>query len=458
MRRLLIVGLCTAFNVVAAQEPQRPASAPPLTFRFPKSQTTTLPNGLRVVTVEDHSVQVVAVRAVLSVDETADPPGKEGLYQVMLNSLREGTTTRNAAQLAEASARAGTPVSPTSFTTTPAGFDASLKLMSEMLMHPSFDQAGMDRRKAAQAAVFRGLAARANLVPRNVVYSLLNGRQDPVARSYLGTEAGANALTRDDVVGFYNRYVGPKSTTVIVVGDILPATALTEVRRVFGEWQGTAGAEQAGAPSIPSPAVSKIYIADTGPGSNATIAMGLTGPVRTDADGYATEMLGTILTNRMLATLREKRAWSYSGNMVMNWRRAPRRGELIGTTTIATAKADSALAEWMVVLRGLRAAPPSSDDVEAARRARVGSLWTRIDGPDDIATRVAESVREGLPADYLEKYAAGMNAVTAADVERAAAKYLDLEHLIVVVGGDRKAIEPAIRAANIAPVEIVQKP
>lgn len=458
MRRPLVLGLVAAFGTAEAQEPQRPPVAPSPAFHLPKMQTATLPNGLRVITVEDHSVQVVAVRAVLAVDETADPVGKEGLYRVMLNSLREGTTTRTATQLAEASARVGTPVSPTSFTTTPAGFDASLTLMSDMLMHPAFEQAGVDRRKAAQAASFRGAASRANLVPRNAAYSLLNGRQDAITRSYLGTESGANALTRDDVVGFYNRFVGPKSTTVIVVGDITHAGALAEVRRVFGGWQASASAEQAGAPSLPPPPASKIYIADTGPGSNATIVMGVTGPTRTDADAYAAEMLGTILTNRMLTALREKRAWSYGGNMVMIWRRAPRRGELLGTTSIATVKADSALAEWMVVLRGLREAPPSAEDLQAGRRARVGALWTRLDGPDDTANQIAESVRDGLPPDYLEKYAAGMNAVTSADVAAAAAKYLDLDHLVVVVGGDRKVLEPAIRAANLGTVEIIEKP
>jgi zinc protease len=458
MRPVFVIGLFAALGAASAQEPQRPPVAPPLAFHFPKTQTTTLANGLRVVTVEDHAVQVVAVRVVLNVDELADPPGKEGLYQVMLNSLREGTTTRTASQLAEASARVGTPVSPTSFTTTPSAFDASLALMGDMLMHPSFDHAGVDRRKAAQAAVFRGLAARATLAPRNLVYTLLNGRQDAVTRSYLATEAGVNALSRDDVIGFYSRYVRPKATTVIVVGDLTHENALAAVRRVFGGWQGTTLAEQAGAPSIPSPTATKVYIIDTGPGSNATISMGLTGPARTDPDAYAAEMLGTILTNRMLTVLREKRAWSYSGNMVMSWRRPPRHGELIGTTSIATAKADSALAEWMAVLREVRASPPSADDLEAARRARVGALWSRVDGPEETAARIAESVRDGLPPNYLEAYAAGMNGVTAADVATAAAKYLDPDHLVIVVGGDRNVIEPAIRAANIAPVEIVERP
>jgi predicted Zn-dependent peptidase len=79
----------------------------------------------------------------------------------------------------------------------------------------------------------------------------------------------------------------------------------------------------------------------------------------------------------------------------------------------------------------------------------------RIDGPDSLAARVAEMVRDHLPFDYVDRYAARMGSVAPSDVAAAASKYIDLEHLIIVVTGDRATIEPALRAANIAPVVVV---
>jgi zinc protease len=64
-------------------------------------------------------------------------------------------------------------------------------------------------------------------------------------------------------------------------------------------------------------------------------------------------------------------------------------------------------------------------------------------------------VRDGLRLDYFDQYATRMTSVTATDVAAAASKYVDLEHLIIVVTGDRATIEPALRAANIAPVVVV---
>jgi predicted Zn-dependent peptidase len=94
-------------------------------------------------------------------------------------------------------------------------------------------------------------------------------------------------------------------------------------------------------------------------------------------------------------------------------------------------------------------------ELDAVRRSRVGALPARIDGPDSLAARVAELVRDRLPLDYFDQYAARMANVAAPDVAAAASKYIDLDHLVIVVTGDRATIEPALRAANIAPVVVV---
>jgi Predicted Zn-dependent peptidases len=116
----LIVSTATA----SAQEldrSQRPAAMPAPTFKFPKMETHTLANGLRLIVVEDHALPLVATRIVLAVDSTADPAGKEGLYAVTVGALREGTTSTTPDQLAEAFADVGATVSPTGFTTTTRG-------------------------------------------------------------------------------------------------------------------------------------------------------------------------------------------------------------------------------------------------------------------------------------------------------------------------------------------------
>lgn len=459
MRRAsLALGIAIgAAPALGAQVPPRPArvAAPP--FHFPRVEQATLPNGLHVQFVEDHAVAVVAVRAVLNVDETLDPPGKEGLYQVTLGALREGTKSHSAAQIAEESARTGTAVSPTIFTTTPANFDASLALMGDMLMHPAFTDEGIARRRASQASSLRIRATNAAAAPRNLFYAVVDGRDDPVTRSYYASDASVNTITRDDVLRFYGEHFGPQATTIVVAGDITKAKAIDAVTRVFGEWTNASVIPAPRSTARPAARPTTIYLLDS-PGTTTYVYVGDSGPVRDASDAFAADVMGVVVADRFVATLRDKRSFMYSGNTGILWRPKPRSSEFVGSTTVSATKADSALAEWLDLLRGLRAnAAVTETELENARQSRVGYLWTRSDGPDSVATQLAELARDGVASNFLNTYAAGIGAVTPADVTEAAARYVDTEHLAIVVSGDRRVLEPALRAAKIAPVVVVDR-
>jgi zinc protease len=418
-------------------------------------ETHTLANGLRLIVVEDHALPLVAVRIVLGIDSTADPAGKEGLYAVTLGTLREGTTSMSPEQLADAFADIGTPVAPTGFTTTTPAFNHGLALAGEMLMDPLLDQTGVDRRKATQAAAARRVAQTPITAPRHLFYAELYGSDDPYVRSLVPTEASVAAITREDVARFYEHHIAPNATTIIIVGDVRDAAALAEVTRVFGGWQrGAAPAESESATSA-TQRPTTIYLHDV-PGTQAYLYVGSAGPPRTSPDFYAVETAAAVSGMRMQQSLREKRSFMYSGNAGMIWRRDPSPSAYVGSTSVNAVKVDSALVEWLSLLRGLRGdRPATTQELDAVRRNRVGALPARIDGPDSLAARVVELVRDRLPLDNFDQYATRMASVAATDVAAAASKYIDPEHLIIVVTGDRATIEPALRAANIAPVVIV---
>jgi zinc protease len=454
----VIVALAAWSTAVSSQNidrSKRPAIAPPPAFKFPKTITHTFANGLRLVIVEDHALPLVATRIVLGVDSTADPAGKEGLYAVALGALREGTTSMTPDQLGDAFADVGTTVAPTGFTTTTSGFPRGLALAGDMLMHPLLDQAGVDRRKATQAASARRVAQSPITVPRHLFYAALYGADDPYVRSLVPTEASIAAITREDVTRFYDQHIGPNTTTIVLAGDVRDAVALAEVTRVFGGWQTRSVPARSDSSTLPTQRPTTIYLHDV-PGTQAYLYLGNAGPARTSPEFYPVEAAAAVSGMRMQQALREKRSFMYSGNAGMIWRHAPAPSAYVGSTSVNAAKVDSALVEWLSLLRGLRGDRPATmPELDAVRRSRVGALPARIDGPDSLAARVVEMVRDGLRLDYFDQYATRMTSVTATDVAMAASKYVDLEHLIIVVTGDRATIEPALRAANIAPVVVV---
>ena len=78
-----------------------------------------------------------------------------------------------------------------------------------------------------------------------------------------------------------------------------------------------------------------------------------------------------------------------------------------------------------------------------------------FEAASDLAVRLEELMIYRLPDDYFTQYVSRVQAVTSAEVERAAATHIQPGKLAVVVVGDRKVIEPGIRALNLGPVRIL---
>ena len=73
----------------------------------------------------------------------------------------------------------------------------------------------------------------------------------------------------------------------------------------------------------------------------------------------------------------------------------------------------------------------------------------------DLAGHAEELIVYKLPDDYFERYVANIQAVTADAVQKVAARYIQPSKFAVVVVGDRKTIEPGIRALNLLPVRVM---
>ncbi len=455
---LLLGGMGPVRLSAQSPRPPRPAAAPRVAFKFPHIETRALANGMRVMVVEDHALPLVSVRAVLAVDSVDDPVGREGLYAVTLGAMREGTTSKSADQLAGDFAELGAPISPTGFTALHSTFSAALALMGDMLIHPSLDSAAVERRKALQSSLVVRVTQTPVAAPRRLFYSMLYGEDDPFVHSLGAAPASIAAITTADVRQFYATRFRPDATTLVVAGDITPADAFAAAESTFGRWATPASA----APSRPvraarSPATT-IYLRDA-PGSQAYVYVGAAGPSRGGAssDAIAADAMAAVASARMQQTLRDRRSFMYSGAVGIIWN-ADQTSTLVGSTVVSAAKVDSALVEWLSLLRGLgggQSQPPSARELDAARQSRTATLPARVDGPDSLAARASEIARDRLPLDYFDQYSARMSAVTQAQVTAAAAKYFDTDHLTIVVSGPRGLIEPALRAANIAPIVVI---
>jgi zinc protease len=165
-------------------------------------------------------------------------------------------------------------------------------------------------------------------------------------------------------------------------------------------------------------------------------------------------MLGGMFQSRLNANIREQKGYSYGVGSVFEYGKGPGPFEAGGE--IVTAKSDSALIEFMKELRGIRGARPITDDeMKMAEDNLVQGLPQSFASVRAVNNSISEIYLDPLPQDYYQNYTRNIRAVTKEDVARVANKYIDVDHLAIVIVGDRKQIEQPLKATGIAPVVLL---
>jgi predicted Zn-dependent peptidase len=162
-------------------------------------------------------------------------------------------------------------------------------------------------------------------------------------------------------------------------------------------------------------------------------------------------ILGGSFTSRLNQNLRETKGYTYGAQSGFAMRRTA--GPFVARAEVVTAKTDSALLEFMKELRAIRDTVPATELAKAKQYLQL-QLPGDFETTNDIAGQLVPLVTYGLPLDYHNSYVQRVEAVTQADVRRVAERYVNPARLAVVIVGDRKAIEPGLRALNVGPITV----
>jgi zinc protease len=243
-----------------------------------------------------------------------------------------------------------------------------------------------------------------------------------------------------------------------VTGDVSPAAVRALVEKTLAPWP--AGGEWPSFEYPPAPAqhATTIYVVDKPNAAQSVFSIGLPGPPRSTPDYYAIQVmnniLGVLFQSRLNHNIREVKGYSYGVFSGFSYGRGP--GEFEAGGGIVSAKTDSALIEFMKELKGVQGTVPFTDDeVTQGKESLIQSLPRRFSSVNGIGGSVASIYTQGLPESFYQDFATKINAVTRDDLVRVAKKYIDLDHLNIVIVGDRATIENPLRKTGIAPVAIL---
>ena len=441
-----------------------PALGPAPVLRLPTPRTATLPNGLRIVVIEMHEVPVVDLSLIVDAGAVADPDDLPGLATFTANMLDEGAGTRSALEISEEvdflGARLGTgaayDVATVSLHVAKRQLGPALDLMADVVLRPTFADSEITRqRDLRRTAILQQRdqpVAMAGLAFPAIVF----GGMHPYGRPIGGTEPSTAALSRDRVAQFYRTHYRPGNATLLIVGDISLAEAQLLVAPLFGSWERAEAPAAAAAPAPAAPVARTIYLVDKPGAAQSVIRIGHVGVPRDNPDYYVLEVFNTILggsfTSRLNQNLRETHGYTYGASSSFAMRRLA--GPFTAGASVQSAKTDSALIEFMRELRRIRDEAVPQAELDKAKAYLALGFPGSFETTGGTAAQFRDLLMYGLPLSYYATYVRRINAVTAADVQRVARRYLDPDRLAIVVVGDRSQIEAGLRALNEGPISV----
>jgi predicted Zn-dependent peptidase len=450
---------------LAAQDRTKPPQlGPPPQLDLPAIQKRSLSNGLPVWIVETHEVPVVQVNLVVLAGSGDDPADSYGLASLTAAMLDEGAGSRSALEIADAIEFVGASLATTS------SFDASairlnvpvdklpdaLPVMADVALRPTFPEAELNRlRQERVTALIQARDEPESIAPMAFA-RLLYGPMHRYGTGATGTRATLKAMSVADLKSFHASFYQPSNSTLVVVGDVSADAAVGLLEQQFGAWKGGAPAKRTAIAAAAQRPRGEIVIVDKPEAEQSQIRLGWIGVARDTPDYFVLQVLNTILggsfTSRLNQNLREQHGYSYGAGSRFDMRLAP--GPFFAAAGVQTDKTSEALREFFNELNAITK-PVPEDELAKAKNYIVLGFPSEFESTGDLSARLEELITYKLPDTYFEQYVPRIRAVTSADVQKAAARYVQASRFTVVVVGDRKTIEAGVRALNLGPVRVI---
>jgi len=468
-RRSMVVvfaaGALLAPALVSAQakdwrEIQKPALKP---FAPQQPKRIALPNGLVVFLQEDHELPLVRGTARIRGGSREEPAGKVGLVSVYGQAWRTGgTKARTGDQLddeleargARVETGGGLDSTTASWDCLKESFDDVFATWVELVRNPEFRE---EKIPLAKNQLNTGIARRnddAGQIASREARKLGYGADSPYAR--VAEYATVAAVTRDDLVAWHKARVHPNNMILGVVGDFDSKAMEAALRKALGSWpRGPAAAKGEIAVSDPKPGVYFVQKDDV---TQSQIRMLHAGIRRDSPDYFPVEMMNEVFgggfSARLFSNIRSKKGLAYSvgGGVGANFDHPGLFQLSMGTKSGSTAAAIDALYEE---IDNLLKTPATADELTRARDAILNSFVFRFDTKQEVMAERMLYEFYGYPPDFLERYRAGIEKVTADDVARVARAHVHRDKLaLVVVGKAQDFDRPLAGFGQVATLDI----
>jgi len=461
-RILLVLLIAVPVAVVSSRAQDRaPRPEPASVSTAPAIQKRQLSNGLPVWVVEQHELPVVQMSLVVQAGTDADPPGRYGAASLVSAMLTEGAGSRSAVEIADAldalvaNLAATTDVDSTTLQlyVPVLRLPEALAVMADAAQRPTFPPQELETLRQQRLATLRNARENPDAVAA-LAFARSGYGTHRSSAPLIGTLDSIKTLTSADVRAFHDASYRPGNSTLIAIGDFTADQVVPLLETHFGKWQPAAANRAAGTTAPAPPRVSRqLILIDTPGAPQSRIVIGGVGPANSMASFFPMQVLNSAVKARLApernAVIRDFTAGVRSG-FDMRKSATP----FVVSAASQADKTGESLKALLDELAGVAKGVPADELARAQEESTRDFPKTFEAGRISSRLRLLQSlIVYGLPDSYYAGYAAAIQAVSAAEVQRVAQQYIDPDHLTIVIVGDRKTIEPAIRGLTPGPVK-----
>ena len=431
---------------------QAPPPLPSRPITLPAAHETTLSNGLVVIVVEDSRLPLVSYRLALRTGDAHDPAELPGLMDMLTGLLTEGTESRTSREIADEVARLGATLQAganSDYTTVAASSlatfgDNILELMADVALRPVFPANEVELTKQNTKESLKQQRAQPSFLAGEMVARVMFGEHPYHVTA--PTPESVDAVTRERLIEFHRSTFVANNAVLIIAGDVKQDSVLQQVEALFGKWQ-TGAVAGDNFPPPPQRTSRSAYVVDRPGSAQANIVIANAGITRTSPDYFPLLVMHTVLganaSSRLFMNLREEKGYTYGAYSSLDARRTA--GTFRATAEVRTPVTGDSLKEFFYELNRIRNEPVSEKEIGDAKSYLTGVFPIRLETQEGLIDQLVQIKVFGLPENYLEIYRSSIQAVTIAEVQEVARKYVTPDSAAIVIVGDGAQLAEQIK-------------
>jgi len=404
-----------------------------------------LPNGITVLVRENHNNPSMILSGYLPVGASDENVEQAGLATFTASALMRGAAHHTFEQIYEELEAVGASVGVSGGThTTSCGAKSlvedlplALDVLADVLRRPTFPSEEIERLRGEILTALEERAHDTRRMADLAFHELAYPQDHPYAHSLIGYTETVSAISRDDLVEFYNGGYGSQGMVLVLVGDVETEEALAQVEEAFGDWEGHVY-ERAPLPAAPRITDVRERTISIPGKTQSDIVLGYPGPSRFDPAFLDARLCNIILgvfglMGRLGESVREEQGLAYYSLSRLGGGYGPAPWCVIAgvNPTNVERATDSIRAE----IRRICEEPVEAEELADNKAFITGSLPLQIETNKGVAQTILNMERYNLGLDYLQRYTGMINEITAERVQAVAQRWLDPDAYAIAVAG-----------------------